>query len=193
MNLAYDFQLLSDRLVAMGAICSVAELQGMLCGQLSCGKKQSQDEWVTQARDFSDLSHFEMTEEQKALIAYVLKESEKALNDEHFGFQPLLPEDACPLSDRARELGAWCRGFLHGFGISGIAQEAEMPAEVVEVIRDFAKISETVKAVEEEDEGTEADWAQLVEYLRTGVFTVFAELGSGLPAVTPSPSSPSVH
>jgi len=161
MNLEYDFQLLTDQLVTMGAICSAAELQGMLCGQLSCGKTQDDDAWISQVRDFSDLSHFDITDDQKTIILFLLQASEQSLNDENLAFKPLLPDDACPLADRARELGAWCRGFLHGFGISGISQDTELPADVVEVIRDLAKISEAVKAVEEEENETESDWSEL--------------------------------
>jgi yecA family protein len=188
MKFEYDYQLLSDKLVAMGAICSAAELQGMLCGQLACGKAQTEDAWVEQARDFSDLTHFDETEEQRTLFLYLLEASQQSLDDENLAFQPLLPDDACPLEDRARELGAWCRGFLHGFGISGISQDTELPAEIVEVIRDLAKISEAVKAVEEEEDETENDWVELVEYLRTAVLTVNAELGNKPVAESLAPS-----
>lgn len=193
MTLEYDFQLLSDKLVAMGAICSVAELQGMLCGQLACGKQQGDDAWISQARDFSDLSHFEITVGQKTLILFLVEATQNSLKDEDMAFQPLLPDDACPLADRAKELGAWCRGFLHGFGISGIAQNKELPADIVEVVRDLAKISEAVKAVEEEENDTENDWYELVEYLRAGVLTVYAELGADADDAGVAGNSPSVH
>jgi len=195
MNLEYDYQLLSDKLIALGAICSVAELQGMLCGQLACGKEQDTDDWVEQAREFSDLSHFEITVGQKRLILFLVDETESRLSDEDMSFQPLLPDDACPLADRAEALGSWCRGFLHGFGVSGIAQDTELPAAVVEVIRDMAKISEAVKTVEEEEDETENDWFELVEYVRAAVLTVHAEL-CGLPAepsLDSAESKPSIH
>ncbi len=176
MNLDYDFQLLSDKLLTLGAICSAAELQGMYSGLLAGGKQWSEVEWIDHAREFTDLSHFEETPEQRAVLLFVYEQSRDALASDDFSFQPLLPDDVCPIEDRARELGAWCRGFLHGFGASGVTKDTKLSAEVAEVLRDLAQICSAVKAVEEEEDETESDLQELVEYLRAGVLTVYGEM-----------------
>lgn len=176
MTLLYDFQILTDKLLALGAISSAAELQGMLCGQLAGGKEQNDDDWIVQARDFMDLGHFDITSDQEQVILYVLNESKQALVSDEYAFTPLLPDDACPLPDKARELGAWCRGFLHGFGASGVTKDTSLSAEVAEVIRDVAKISQATNAVDEQQDETENDWYELVEYLRAGVYTIYNEM-----------------
>lgn len=189
MRLEYDFQLLSDKLLALGAICSAAELQGYYCGLLSGGKAWDEQIWMAQAREFTDLSHFEESEEQLSVLIFLYQQTEAALSSSDFSFQPLLPDDACPVEDRARELGAWCRGFLHGFGASGVTKDTELSADVAEVLRDLAQISSAVKAVEEEEDETDADMQELIEYLRAGVMTVYAEMNPGNAGLDGSESS----
>lgn len=176
MSLVYDYQYLSDRLLALGAICSAAELQGMYCGLLAGGRVWDDENWLEHAREFTDLSHFEASEEQRLVLEFVLEQSRKTLTADSFSFQPLLPADECPIEDRARELGAWCRGFLHGFGASGVTKDTQLSAEVAEVLRDLAQICSAVKTVEEEEDETDADLLELVEYLRAGVLTIYAEM-----------------
>lgn len=176
MNLSYDYQVLSDELLRQGAICSAAELQGMLSGLLAGGRKWEDSAWIEHAREFTDLSHFESTPEQEQLILFMLEHTRTTLKSDEYSFTPMLPDDACPIADRAKELGAWCRGFLHGFGASGVTKDTELSADVAEVIRDIAQICTAVKAVEDEEEDTEADLAELVEYLRAGVITVYGEM-----------------
>ena len=192
MKLVYDFQILNDALLSMGAVVSVAELQGMYCGQISGGRERSADEWVHQGRAFSDLEHFEKTLGQRDLMRFIVDNAETDLAKDDFSFSPLLPDDLCPLSDRARELGAWCRGFLHGFGASGINKDTQLSSEVAEVLRDMAQISQAVKAVEDE-EGGENDWYELVEYLRAAVFTVYSEMRDERDEASDTSDSSTVH
>ena len=63
MIFEYQYHSLNDQLVAMGAICSAAELQGMLSRQLAGAKDQLDDDWIELAREFSDLSHFDISDE----------------------------------------------------------------------------------------------------------------------------------
>ena len=171
-----DFHLLNDQLLATGAICSIAELHGMICGQLSGGKQCDSDSWLTAVREFCDLEHFDVSDEQRSLSQFIVSEAEGALQSDGFEFSPLLPDDRCPQVDRARELGAWCRGFLHGFGASGVGANTKIEANVAEVLRDFAKISQTVTELGDELEESEHDLVELIEYLRAGVMTVYIEM-----------------
>ncbi|WP_096086920.1 UPF0149 family protein [Agaribacterium haliotis] len=176
MKFEYQFHSLSDQLLTMGAVCSAAELHGMLCGLVAGGKNTADDDWLELAREFSDLSHFEINDKQVLLIEFLRSSCIEALASEQFEFEPLLPDDRCPINERARELGAWCRGFLHGFGCSGLDKDKALPENVVEVVRDLAQISQAVKAVEDEEDETEADLVELVEYLRAGVMTIYQEM-----------------
>ena len=176
--LQFDYQSINDQLLKMGAVCSAAELHGMVCGQLAAGRQRDEDDWVQQLREFADLIHFESTQEQRSVFLDVVSESARALDDTNFAFQLLLPDDRCPIDDRIRELGLWCHSFLYGFGASGIRGEAEIPADTATVLRDFAQISVNLRDNEDNDAADEADWTELVEYARVAALTVRA--GAGL-------------
>jgi uncharacterized protein YgfB (UPF0149 family) len=174
--LQLDFHILNDQLLATGAVCSVAELHGMLCGQVSGGRQCGADEWLKAVREFCDLEHFEITDDQRNICDLLVEASRSGLHSDSFEFAPLLPDDRCPQADRARELGAWCRGYLHGFGASGVTADTKIEANVAEVLRDFAKISQTVSELGDELDESEHDLVELIEYLRAGVMTVFIEM-----------------
>lgn len=193
MALSYDFQFLSDKLLSLGAICSAAELQGMYCGLLAGGQSWDEDQWFEHAREFTDLSHFDASDEQKAVLLFLYESSRDALLNDDFSFQPLLPADECPVEDRARELGAWCRGFLHGFGASGVTKDTKLSAEVAEVLRDMAQICSAVRSVEEEENDTDADLLELIEYLRAGVLTIYGEMNGVSVDSTAQSESSSIH
>src|SRR5690348_4594695 len=55
-------------------------------------------------------------------------------------FEPLLPEDAQPLDERAAALSQWCVGFLYGLGSGAIQDLSKLPGEVGEVVRDFDEL-----------------------------------------------------
>lgn len=192
MKLLFDYHIINDLLVSMGAICSASELHGMLSGQIAGGRTRTDEDWVGQMREFADLSHFDITAQQEQVALFLVNETQKALADDHFSFNALLPEDVCPLSDRVNELGVWCRGFLHGFGASGVTKDTELSAEVAEVLRDLAQISQTSSQADLEDnddELNEADWYELAEYLRAGAVTVYVEMT----AVSPPEVSKHLH
>jgi len=194
MELEYDFQILSDKLMSLGAICSVSELHGLYSGLIAGGKSWDEAAWLDHAREFADLNHFERTVGQKKVLLYVCEGVREAMNGDDFSFEPLLPDDVCPLEDRARELGAWCRGFLHGFGASGVTADTQLSPDVAEVLRDIAQISSAVKSVEDEEDETDADLIELTEYLRAGVMTIYNEMNEDNTQQTATNNAkPSLH
>jgi uncharacterized protein YgfB (UPF0149 family) len=92
-------------------------------------------------------------------------------------FQPLLPEDPQPLSERTAALAQWCVGFLYGLGSGSIQDLKTLPGEVGEVVRDFDEITRVGVDGGESDEQNESAYAELVEFVRVGVQLVFEELG----------------
>ena len=93
-------------------------------------------------------------------------------------FQPLLPEDARSIDERAGALATWCHGFLYGLGSgTGATQDVvELPGEVGAVVTDIMAISRAAVDPEQGEEANEAAYAELVEFLRVGVQVVFEEL-----------------
>ncbi len=86
--------------------------------------------------------------------------------DMEFGL--VIPDDEEGLSDRLAALATWAAGFLSGFGAgagnAGLELKA-LPADVQEILRDFASISALDEAVDG-DEQDEASFMEIYEYVR---------------------------
>lgn len=192
------FYYYNEALLNMGAISSASEVQGFICGKLSGGKKAPEtlpESWLAEIQRFMDMEYLELTEEQAKLVAELYFQSRNDLSDSNFGFRPLLPEDEASLQRRTDELAAWCRGFLHGLGSSGLQANDKLSAEVADALRDIAKISqaeideETGEGVSEEpgneasNESLEADWESLVEYVKVAVLIINQEFGEPVQSV----------
>ena len=61
----------------------------------------------------------------------------RQLNDDALGFCLLMPGDEATLSQRTRDLGRWCAGFLYGLALGGIREGVTLPGNTGEVIKDF--------------------------------------------------------
>jgi uncharacterized protein YgfB (UPF0149 family) len=91
-------------------------------------------------------------------------------------FEPLLPEDAQPLDERAAALSQWCVGFLYGLGSGSIPDVSKLPGEVGEVVKDFDELTRVGVGAGESEEENESAYAEIVEFVRVGVQLVFEEL-----------------
>lgn len=189
MTEAKAFFYYNEALLNMGAISSASELQGFICGKLSGGRSlpvSLPESWLAEIRRFMDMEYLELNTEQTSLIAELYQQSLTELSDSEFGFRPLLPEDEATIQRRTGELAAWCRGFLHGLGSSGLKADAKLSAETADALRDIAKISQAEVDEEEDMESMdrlEADWESLVEYVKVAVLTINQEFGEPIDRV----------
>jgi uncharacterized protein len=102
----------------------------------------------------------------------------ETLSSAEMSFEPLLPEDAQPLDERAAALSQWCVGFLYGLGSGSIQDVSKLPGEVGEVVRDFDELTRVGVGTGESEEENESAYVELVEFVRVGVQLVFEELES---------------
>lgn len=197
MSNLFEFHFLNDQLMNMGSVNSASELQGVLCGRLCCGEVLSDDRWSQVALEFLGLDDVTASEEQLALLSLLLNQTRMHLQDDQYGFQPLLPNDAVSLQQRTQELGSWCEGFLHGLGQSigaaGLQQGAELPQDVTDALRDMAHISQVSIEEDMELEENEVYWTELVEYVRVAVITVFTQLAATAGERQPPASGDRLH
>jgi len=167
-----SYQDWSDFLLRVGAICSPAELHGVLCG-IQC--RGSVPDWKQQVRAFMDLLDEDHGSSVDAALEAQYDLISGALMDGQYGLQLLLPEAELPLGDRAAALALWCQGFLQGFGEGGAELLARLDEDTREAIADLAQIAQL-----EEDCGAgeecEQNLLELVEYVRMTLFSVMAQL-----------------
>lgn len=115
----------------------------------------------------------------KAIYAY----SQHSLQDLSFSFMPLLPELEISLVLRARELAAWCRGFLCGLSLAGFHECKAHTGLMHEAIQDISEIAylnfEESVGVDNMEEA-EVGYMELVEFVRVAAQTVYVELRQAL-------------
>ena len=149
-----------------------SELHGSLCGFLAGGGSLRQTPVLSALQLDGEASS--PTAADLALLDRLARQCETELADPELGFEPLLPEDDRPLTERAEAMVDWCRGFLGGFGLAGTTAHAQLSEEAQEVLRDLGMIAASSFdfGVEEEDEDA---LIEVHEFVRVGAMLLHTE------------------
>jgi len=165
----------ANHLLEQGIDASPSRVHGCLSGLLAAGGPRQAEfglDALGQALDFA--VHGELA--GRVLQLYTATAS--AMDDEEFGFHPLLPDDEVNLHERTRAMADWCSGFLAGFALVSAGEDRAgkaLSADSSEILRDIAAIAEAEVDDEEDEEDSEASYTELVEYLRFAVLNVVME------------------
>lgn len=179
-----SFEYLNHLLVPVGALNSPAELHGLLCGKLSGGMRLPTDKWLIQALEFLDV----ITTEEHGVegdpegkvqteISRLYPVTLAQLEDQAYSFRLLLPDDDADLQDRTSALAQWCHGFLSGFGSAGVKPQAQFSEDSADALRDMAAIVSIGDGADEDEQESEANFFEIVEYVRLAVLTLYTEFG----------------
>ena len=68
----------------------------------------------------------------------------------------------------------WVRGFLEGLALAAKGQLKTAESDIQELLRDLVAISQIDDQAEDSEDG-EKEINEIIEYVRIGVVTVFAE------------------
>lgn len=162
-----------------------SELHGSLCGYLAGGATLGGTSVLAALQ--LDGEATDPSADDLSLLRRLARQCESELSDAELGFQPLLPEDDRPLTERADALVDWCRGFLGGFGLAGTAAHASLSEDAQEILRDFGTIAASSFDFDNEDEDEDA-LIEVQEFVRVGALLLYTECNRRDPA-----SSGSVH
>jgi len=149
---------------------STAELQGALCGLLCLNSEASRSDWHKNL--FED---FNPDNDEILDLTILFDDTMQALNSLDFDLQLELPDDDAPLSSRIIAMTNWCHGLIYGLGTSGLTDDTELSEDSKEYISDVINISQ-IDIDEADDSDTDANFEELVEYLRMGLFLLYGEL-----------------
>ena len=183
-----SFDVIDDALRRAGAVTEPAEAHGSLCGLACVLGADAQASWLAdtlatvEEPALPDEDNGEGPagiDEAAALLGVLAAASTKALETGDMSFQPLLPSDDESLEQRTAALAAWCQGFNYGLALAahfGDADEVVRHEAIAEIVRDFAELAQLGYKEDEGEGDVEADWAELIEYVRVSVQLVFEEM-----------------
>jgi uncharacterized protein YgfB (UPF0149 family) len=150
-----------QQLCASGvADTSVAELHGAMTGLLCADVHSAYEQWLAAVfpEGGAGLDHAEPP------LRTLFQTTQHGLASGDLSFEPLVPDDDAPLSERAEALGHWCLGFLYGLGQT--TGQRAWSSEVEELLKDFADISRLEAAEDTDDEN---DYVEIAEFVRVGI------------------------
>jgi hypothetical protein len=162
-----------------------SELHGSLCGYLAGGGSLQQTSVLVALQLDGEATN--PTPDDQALLQQFAEQCETELADPELGFEPMLPEDDRPLSERADAMVDWCRGFLGGFGLAGTSAHAKLSEEAQEILRDLGTIAASSFDFGNETED-EDSLIEVQEFVRVGAMLLHTEC-----TAHGKPASGSVH
>jgi len=164
---------LNQSLHHVGATMNAAETHGILCALLCLKKTPLEELWFKHV--FGEMAindHLAQACEKQLLL---LKNYTQAqLKSDDMIFTLLLPNDEEILTERIQALGGWCEGFLFGLGLCGKDILTTFAQSSQEFIQDMVHISR-IAPLEVPTEEEEANFLELLEYVKVGVLTLYEE------------------
>lgn len=165
------FSTINKTLSSAELLTSAAEAHGILSGIICGGEDLNSSAWKTHFNDIVN-EGLGLPMATKKIIEQLYTYTADKCAGNALDFTLLLPSDECPLAERAESVAQWSQGFLAGFGM---VQQNLNKAEhdIQEVIRDIRDISQLELDADDEGEGSEMAYVEIVEYLRVAAMLCF--------------------
>lgn len=174
---AQTYQGVQDTLGSLHCDIGASECHGMLCGMLCGPAPFSERSWLEHVSGQDDLSAWQ-TDAVRAVFAELLESTRALIMADAYEFTLLLPADDAPLTERAAAFAAWCRGFLSGFGLSGIADLKVLGDDARDFLRDVERFC-SIALDDDAGDDDERALTELTEFTRMGVLIVRADAQAG--------------
>jgi uncharacterized protein len=160
-------------LKALDCDIGASECHGVLCGMLSSSRNFEVGGWLAHTLGYQDEAEVGLLASDSAILS-LFKQTLSRIDADDFSFFLFLPEDEYPLTARVEALGAWCRGFLSGFGLSDVTNIKQLSGDIEDYLRVLNDIGK-VNSQDLEAESGEQDLFELQEYVRMGALLVREE------------------
>jgi yecA family protein len=168
---------------ALACDIGCAECHGMLCGMLCNPERFDAASWLQHVTGHTELKPIG-EQDSGHVLWQLLRYTQHNIEADDYSFMPLLPHDRAAKAIRIQSLGAWCRGFLSGFGLAGVTDLSVLSQDNRDFLRDLSRIA---RADEQSGGGEHGELAlaELIEYVRIGALMLRDETrftGRDLPA-----------
>ncbi len=162
-----DFDRISEVITPFPELESPSFIHGMLAGLMCAGENIQEATWIKQLIEEAQIKS--VKESFLKVLHELFLETDAGLNGSGFELELCLPDDSEKLSFRATMLGSWAEGFLYGVGLIGKTSK-KMERDVTEFFIDMGDISGIIiDDLTESKESDEADFMEIVEFVRMGV------------------------
>lgn len=172
-----------------GAINHPSELHGLMLGELVGGLTRTAADWLQQV--YHHMGVEALDAERYANVTEDLlgfyQQTRESIDKDSSAFSLLLPDDDYALSERIDSLVAWVSGFLEGVAVSASERLQKVGEDLQEILRDFVEICQLDSRVGQE-EASEKEFFEILEYVRIGVLNLYAELHA-----VPGTQAPTLH
>lgn len=179
-----DYEKFATALRQVDGLSEPSEAHGTLVGLLAAAPEENwRERWVKLCvnADEAESPGLALPAAARPVMNAVFDGSVAGLADLQMRFQPLLPPEEAPLSERAQALGLWCQGFLYGFSMARPGSHEGLPPQVREVLDDLGRLAQVEPPQVDGDERDEAALVEIVEYLRVAAQLVHDELRLAAP------------
>jgi uncharacterized protein YgfB (UPF0149 family) len=187
--MAADYTMTAELLAAQGILQSVAEIHGVLCGQICADHGDLDLQLSRQILELND----DIPPVIGNLLEMLAADIRSQLELEDFSFQPLLPDDDEELSLRLTALASWCDGFNAGFAGAWVRDDGAMSEETREVLGDFSRVAQAEDSAGVSESGEdEIHFMEILEYVRMAAITVYLQ-NRNAGAVATVPADGNIH
>lgn len=158
---------------SMMTLVTPAELQGLLLG-IFCALGTDLNDDVALKNCIGE--NEALSKSQQQLLSRLIEATKNDLQEFNFSIALLLP-DTGDIYEEASEFIHWCQGFLTGLGNANIQTMHDSDAiDALKRITEASQIDLNELDISEDDEAYLAD---ITEYVRLAVLTIYAELKKG--------------
>jgi uncharacterized protein len=175
MTTEFSFETVEQAMSRAETGINASEGHGTLCGLLCAQLPFDAQTWLQHALIATDAENAAVAETRILLVRWAETVAHQ-LSDVGFGFTLLLPDDEQTLQTRTLAVSQWCQGFLEGLRLAQVTHPETLPGDAGEVMGDIIEISKAARFQVEDSNENEADYAELVEFLRAGIQLVYEEL-----------------
>ena len=159
---------------------SPSALHGWLTGHLAAGARPTRQQWLDESYTYLELED-ECPEALSQFLTAMHDDALSGLMSEDMYYKPLLPtDDDADVIEQVECLAQWSKGFLDGFGASGVKAD-QLGDDVFEVLRDLDAFSQA-SIDDPQAVDNEVIYAELAEHARISALTVFYSLNRQPPA-----------
>lgn len=178
-----DYAEVGQALEQANAGFSAAETHGICCGMLVIDQACDQNVWLAQVLEGNP--HDEQFLKVRTLLRQLFVVTRLQMNDTGLGFELFLPTEV-ELEAQVEAMQDWCQGVSLGLSLAGMTDLKKLPADSREWVEDMVQIGTSGELGIDDEEESEAAFAEILEYLRVGVLMMNEEM-------QPIKAAPQVH